>query len=406
MHPVALSALDTLLTACEREWFRSRTQAASLAFTESRFPAYVRLQTARDVDTVNSDLLVAERQGCISLEWDRRAGKDGHITRMKTADGAAVARLVGRRAAWEAVGESERVLAAFKGRPVVEQVLSRWAQGRSVRGRGPEHCLAFADALTVLDYCGSLAADAGDCAVRRVSSALFRDTKRIERDLLGLLDVLTAESLDAASREDVEVLGNLGLVRFPHALLLAGRGMATLRSDEQVSIVRPYTGIAPESLTRFEGAADYVLTVENLTTFHEIARGAAGALTGLVLYTGGMPSRAMRKAYAIILAGLPRAGVFHWGDTDLGGLRIAQVLARVTAQNGRELHLWMMGRRDAVGGEISADGLTSLQAAKIQEIAAKHGWERHFVGLDQAPEAIEQESQSLRSLSELSAEQG
>jgi len=82
-----------------------------------------------------------------------------------------------------------------------------------------------------------------------------------------------------------------------------------------------------DALQGVRTTAARLLTVENLASFHDAAR-APDADRALLLYTGGMPSPAWRRAYARVLDALP-AGlpVWHWGDIDEGGFRIAAVRA-------------------------------------------------------------------------------
>jgi hypothetical protein len=90
---------------------------------------------------------------------------------------------------------------------------------------------------------------------------------------------------------------------------------------------RPWLALTLETLDGMRAlatSADCLLTVENLTPFEEAVR--AGLPPGTVaLYTGGFPGEPeLRLATALIRAGIER--VDHWGDLDLGGLRIFRYL--------------------------------------------------------------------------------
>src|SRR6185369_3477956 len=86
-----------------------------------------------------------------------------------------------------------------------------------------------------------------------------------------------------------------------------------------------------------------LLTVENLTTFHEMALRQHESPQTLVLYTGGMPSPSWKRVYKILLSALPVAAkVLHWGDMDAGGFRIADHLAACAEQFERCLMLHSM----------------------------------------------------------------
>jgi hypothetical protein len=72
-------------------------------------------------------------------------------------------------------------------------------------------------------------------------------------------------------------------------------------------------------------AADNLLSVENLAVFREILRRGLQEKTILV-YSGGFYSQRklgfLRRIREAMLAKNPQARFFHWGDIDLGGLRI------------------------------------------------------------------------------------
>jgi hypothetical protein len=58
-----------------------------------------------------------------------------------------------------------------------------------------------------------------------------------------------------------------------------------------------------------------LLTVENLTTFHELVGQRLHMPAAVLPYTGGMPSPSWKRVYRLLLTSLPvEARVFHWGD--------------------------------------------------------------------------------------------
>jgi hypothetical protein len=350
------------------------------------------LPSRKDQDAFHAVAREAERLGALNVEWDRRAGTDGRIKRLVVQNADALAQFLGVSPQWEQVASAERVLAQWSERDRIKSLIGVWRAGQRPRSRGPERVEEFVDALKTLDACESK--NGQDVPVRRLSGSLFGNTKRIENDLVGALDWLTIDSIDDPARERDEVLAELGLVRFPQPLLLAGSGNVELRDGTRLPIASPYLGISPEHLVGVHGAAKYLLTIENLTTFHEVARGAAGEVQGIVAYTGGMPSPSMRNAYAVLLKWLPDANIFHWGDTDLGGFRIAHRLSQITATQGRHLKLWQMGARDRVGG-VAGEALTPQSLRRISQIAVMNGWDDAVAGLSLDPVAIEQETQPL-----------
>src|SRR5690606_21024339 len=109
------------------------------------------------------------------------------------------------------------------------------------------------------------------------------------------------------------------------------------------TIVRPYVGVAPRSVGGLTSAPAWVLTIENLTTFHLAAAALKGRQDGLVVFTGGMPSPAWVAGFIRLTGNLPHSTLFyHWGDIDVGGFRIAARLQEVAVPIGSSLQPWLM----------------------------------------------------------------
>jgi hypothetical protein len=135
-----------------------------------------------------------------------------------------------------------------------------------------------------------------------------------------------------------------------------------------------------------------VLSVENLASFHDAAR-AAGADRVLVVYTGGMPSPAWRRAYVRLLRSLPPdMPVWHWGDIDEGGFRIAAKISEAAAKAGKKLQPLLMAP-DELPDEVyaAAPRPTPPQLARMCRWATLAGWEGVSAALQLRPIQLEQE---------------
>lgn len=93
----------------------------------------------------------------------------------------------------------------------------------------------------------------------------------------------------------------------------------------------PYFAIPHDCVSRisFLRAPAYLLTIENLVSFHRYAMEINDSLEGLVVFTGGQPSLSWLRSMATIrlqlAAGLP---TFHWSDIDAGGLEIFRTVEK------------------------------------------------------------------------------
>jgi hypothetical protein len=280
-----------------------------------------------------------------------------------------------------AAQQAADTLAFWSERPRVQDLFAAWRCLKKVRNLGPESAHDFADALRLVD---NVANATDDRLARPLSVELFGRSKRIE-NLYTHLDVLTADSLNAPARHWSEVLSALGIRKEPQPFLVAGGGHLQLVRGPDVPVALPFVGIANHALAGYRGSPDWLLSVENLTTFHQCAELLAGAKHGLVLYTGGMPSPSWVKAYVRVLYGLPEtARVYHWGDHDEGGFRIAFRMSVTCSSTGRTLLPWLM---NVAEGHAASDAQHNRMAAN----ARRAGWEdlaQHMPAV-----LLEQESQ-------------
>lgn len=207
---------------------------------------------------------------------------------------------------------------------------------------------------------------------------------------------LLVGDLQLGTREEEDVLNEIGLVKCPPTLLVAGTASLSLKDEQEPFMIRhPYLGVAPEALKSVQYRSDKVLlllTVENLTTFHELARSQAARKQIAVLYTGGMPSPSFKRAYMRFLEGMPEEGsVFHWGDVDAGGFRIADHLARCCSQLGRKLRLHAMIPFITTEQAIGRRSLSDIEVITIARICQEQQWNAEQQAIELSRTAVEQE---------------
>ena len=285
-------------------------------------------------DALHVRMRQAEAAGAVMLAWSKFGGDDRPLEKIALADVGALARFLGRVERVDVLKAAEQAFAPWRETvPALGQALDAWRAMRQVRGCGPEDAGDFVAAARVIVHMRDAEEDR---IVRQVSRVLFRDSKRLEK-LVPQLSYLQAPDV-TFPRHPEEVLAQIGLRKEPAPFLLAGVGDVVLQRVQALSVVHPYLGVSAPHITGFVGAPRWVMSVENLTTFHMIAD--KRPTDGLVLYTGGMPSPTWRRAYRRIVDALPGADLYHWGDIDPGGFRIAACLAG--SLDGRPLHPWEM----------------------------------------------------------------
>ena len=398
MNLVAAAALKKLLSMSESAWIRGKAEPKiGVPFTEKSLPAYFKVGTQAERQACNAALQLAEQKGAITIRWDPRAGERRQIERVDLLDANSVATLLSVKPLWEELAQARLALcqleAAF---PVIADVLERWRNQLLVRGTKPEDRQVWLDAGAVISHCQNAAGL--DVPIRRLSTRLFSDSKRIEV-LWPAMDLLLTGDVKALPRTDEEVFGELGLVKFPPTMLMAGDGAVRL-ADSATSLARPYIGLAPQAIQGFEAldGARLLLSVENLTTFHELSRLVTKGDGRFLIYSAGMPSPSWLRVYGLLLQALPPdAQVLHWGDADTGGFRIASYIARTASVHGRRLALFGM---DGLpygenGPEVSRKPLSDGDVAAIAKICERHGWATEREWIQRWRFAVEQESMLL-----------
>lgn len=374
--------LAKLLARAEQAAVRDSRRAVQESFVDSQSPYWALSLDERDA--FHYRMQRAAATGAVELLWAKQGGEDRPLERVRVADTAALAQFLGVATLQGRLGRARTTLAQWASTRRVLEVLAQWEGLKLVRGIPPEGAADFADALRVLDV---LQAEPGeDHVVRSLSVRVFSDSKRIEA-LNKEIDVLTAEAINSPARHWEEVYSSLGMKKEPQPFLVGGAGHLQLAGDEMCPIVRPFVGVANHAVHGYTGMPAWVLTVENLATFHTASQLLNGG-PALIFFTGGMPSPSWIAAFNRILSSLPTAiPSYHWGDIDQGGFRIAAKI-RIACMGERLFHPWLMDARQVLATARQQVPSSTRQAMVRSAVAA--GWlelAETMVG-----EVIEQES--------------
>lgn len=396
MNKVAERALQKLLAQAETSWANGTDgKALSLPFSESKLPAYFGFATSADRAACNADLGLAERARAIDIQWDLRSGDKRQIARITLLDADKLAAYLEVSPRWAVVEAATASVNHLVGEfPVLNQVLAAWKAGVLVRRTSAADVLDWQEACRVILH--RRASGDADLPHRGLSVSLFNDSKRLEA-LWPMLDILLQGGMDGASRSDEEICGELGIVKFPSTVLLAGC-VRVMYSGHALDVRRPYLGLSPTHIDGVEplGEVDTLLTVENLSTFHELARQSLVERRCALIYTAGMPSPSWLRIYRLMLKALPETAVVrHWGDIDAGGFRIANRLATSCLDEGRALRLYGMAgelnKEANEAGEGARKALDDAELRTIRRICTTRAWNREWAFVDERKLAYEQE---------------
>lgn len=364
-------------------------RARRVSITAAGLKTYRDLRSLQRKEAFEATLRDAASQGAIDLTWDD-VTQYGEITRVNLLDHQQLAEFLQRvpaRRQWAAANDVLR--AAVERYPVLAEVLADWAKLKRVRGIAVTEHQQWRDAIRAIEFCReTLVARGEDMSLRIASARLFNDSKRLEK-LLAPIDVLLSGNLRQPARDERDIWPEIGLFREEQPIRLAGH--VTIERTRALALLdAPYGAFPAESIVAVRSAVTGVLTIENLTTFLVEAR-LRSEEPMLTIFGAGTPSPAWRGMYVRLLRSLPKeTSILHWGDVDEGGYRIAAMLARVCAEQGRVLQPWRMAPDEVpIDRRRPASPATVLRMAGYARDA---GWPTIAQRIEQLKFHVEQEA--------------
>ncbi len=164
--------------------------------------------------------------------------------------------------------------------------------------------------------------------IRNFSTALFKDSKRFQRDYRSTIEGILFDYTDDVVEKD-DILGYYNLYENPTYVLIKG--------DAQISFVESCIelsempgGIALsnrslDGIRKISVKADKVITVENLTTYHDCDEPNA-----VYIYLGGYHNTSKQKLLELIYENNGDKEYYHQGDLDVYGFLILENLISKT----------------------------------------------------------------------------
>ena len=388
MDPRARILLEKLLRDAEKAGVGARARPPALA--KSALGEYRAERSLMAKESFETSMRAARADRAVELQWDDAASSNGFIVRVDVLDKRRLAAFLGTVPLEDVVAQVRQKLAPHQERfPVIEAVMQAWGKMRSVRGLGTESVDDWIDAARAIGETRKMVErDELSAPIREVSALLFANSKRIEQ-LVVPMDVLLAGATDTQPREALEVWQELGLFREEHPVRLAG-AVILERDGVTARLDIPYAGLPAATIRRAVSRPSFVMTIENQTTFHSEARRRCQEPV-LLIYTAGMPSPAWRAVYGRLLQDLPGdVPIYHWGDIDEGGLRIAARLAQDAQSIGRAIGPWRMHPQDVPAERRRPASAGTL--ARMQRYAQTAGWTDLGQALLEAGFTVEQEA--------------
>jgi hypothetical protein len=368
-----------LLLKLFRTWQENPDAARQVSTPITRASALPYFETGgmEAKEELHAFLRNAEHFGCIALTWGRFT-KSHLLERITLLDGPQLAKFLELPLASVQADTAGKVLRSeLSGdQPwigaLLDEILGLWHIGKPALGLRVEQVQETRELLRALE--AVCAGKQEGCDMRTFSARYVGDSKAVER-MQSRFARIWQRQFDGDDLEPDELYESLGISKFPHPLLFKGP-ITIISSGEpfNCSKAHPYIGFPPQAVEQlaFPEAPSYVLTIENFASFNRYV--AEVSDNGLIIYTGGFPSPSKAKLFKMLDTELPEhVEFYHWGDVDLGGLRI---IVRLQSLINRKIipHLMDHGRMEIFGvdnDKISRD--------KLKKLATKHDWTQPFV---------------------------
>lgn len=287
----------------------------------------------------------AEKSGAIGLQWGKHAASH-ELDRIRLIDGEKLTEFLGKKPAPLCVAKLEKDLHSLMKDCAHEWITEAfqnacdgWLRGKAFRGLTlpQDHvraCQLFQALLSIAEGRHK------GLDMRTFSARHLSDSKAFER-LKSIFCSVWAKYNDLEEWDTDELLQTLGLEKEPHPILLRGPLLLQQKGViSDLSCFQPYIGVPRELLGDVvpKHAPTYVLTIENLTSFFRHAREIRD--DGLILFTNGFPNPDVQKFLSRLDSYLPQSTPFyHWGDTDVDGLKILNFIGKLTPNHTIASHL-------------------------------------------------------------------
>ncbi|MFL6386595.1 MAG: Wadjet anti-phage system protein JetD domain-containing protein [Terriglobales bacterium] len=283
-------------------------------------------------DDLHRVLKDAERSGGITLEKNRLGRFTGELARVRLLNAEMLYKFLGRSSA-ESIADATHssigasIPAIVKDpffRNIVEDAAAAWRLNKRFLGLTPANINAF---ITVLRLTHGIINLAGrDIDHRTFSRRTVKDSKALEQLEGRVVQLLKRWNRNLEGDEPREILEACGIVRRAHVLFV--KGPVRVSSDDlklegtgELFIGLPWSSVQRAALSR---PVQYIITIENPTSFWRYCLEVKGCY--LALLSDGFPARDVLSSMVHLVKSarsIQEAPIFHWGDIDAGGIRIA-----------------------------------------------------------------------------------
>lgn len=173
---------------------------------------------------------------------------------------------------------------------------------------------------------------------RADDSKQLEQSAALERDgeLSGQLRGKLGRLLDDITGGAIRTLDDVGIIPNPRSVLVHGPIILRLKGESlDLGLLRGSFRLSQTDIERAENIetpSSRCLTIENETTFHELAKLQSGELLICTSYPGSGTLALLRRLP-------PNIDCWHFGDSDQAGFEILRVLREKSGRNFQPLHM-------------------------------------------------------------------
>lgn len=329
--------LEALLDKYERSLLYAGknqvNQTISVSIQKKLLPEYFD-ESALQFDVIHQQLEALEEQGYIRLIWKHK--KRGHILEkcelvVEAAD--EIYRMLHRKPKCRKENEILEICEQYHGKAqgldlFLDWVMERISSGEAVRKYVDMDAPQEFQVLCELIF--RILTNEEECFLRQFSIRHFYDSKIAEKEI-GKAAHIIAEFCSLNDLQTEEILEEYNVYRNPSWLMLKGNIKFFKQDRERMSeidlaVFRGGIGISNQDIEQIfwnqNIQIDQVVTIENLTSFHQFVCPQLMGTRVLCMYLGGYHNHMKREFLKKLYAAYPKAEYHHFGDIDCGGFRI------------------------------------------------------------------------------------
>lgn len=300
-------------------------------------------ESAMQFDIVHEQLEQLETEGYVRLIW--KNNKKGHILEKCQLEIPAVEkayRLLKRKPKNKKEQDILKICQAYFGKAEELDSFLLWIQqrlhmqesiGKYVDTDKPEEFERLCQLIS------GILVNRSERFLRQFSIEQFHDSKTAEKDIEKAARILAVFSKDGKMKEleGTEILEEYNIYKNPSWLMIKGNAVfrKKLGGQEAEVDLRLFPGgigLSNQDIEQIywspKARIKTVVTIENLTSFHQWTTKKEQAVLGI--YLGGYHNQAKRIFLQRLYEDYPDAGYYHFGDMDCGGFKIWKDLCMKT----------------------------------------------------------------------------